>query len=152
MPTTDRADAVRAVLDDVRVAVSIGVVDVEAVGLGVVRVERHREQPLLAAAQDDRADVEERRAPRLAGLEHDDPAGLLDDVQASRLTRGRGRVHRRLEVGDPDDPEGVTSCRRRARGDDNGQDRDRDVSQDLTPGVVWQSCRTAAYSSGGAAL
>src|SRR5207237_4620680 len=56
----DRADAVRAVLHDMRVAALVGVVDVEAVGPLVLRIERDREQTLLAAAQHPARDVEER--------------------------------------------------------------------------------------------
>ena len=61
---------------------------------GVVRIEGHREQTALASARDQRADVEERRRPDTAALEHDDPSGLLDDVEAARLAEHSRRVNR----------------------------------------------------------
>ena len=61
-----RNRAVRPVLDDARVAVQVGVVDVELVVRPVVRVERHREQSLLAARAHDAMDVEERLGAQLA--------------------------------------------------------------------------------------
>src|SRR4029453_10530488 len=72
----------------------------EAVVLGVARVERHREQALLAAAPDPAADVQER--PRLQPAVHDDSddAVLLDDVQLPGLAPKPGHVDRRVETGD----------------------------------------------------
>ena len=63
-----------------------------------MRIEGDREQTALAPARDQRADVEERRRPDVAAFEHDDPSGLLDDVQTARLTRRRGRVDRRIDL------------------------------------------------------
>ena len=70
----------------------VRVVDVEAAVLRVARVERHRQQALLGAVgADAAADVEEE--PPLPLLEHEDAAGLLDDVDARGLGRRRGDVH-----------------------------------------------------------
>src|SRR5205823_2333128 len=69
----DRASPVGAVLDDARVAVPVGVVDVEEPVLRVAGVEGDREKPLLPAAQDEAPDVEERLGPYPAALEDDDP-------------------------------------------------------------------------------
>jgi len=66
-------------------------------------VEGDREQPLLTAARDLRANVEERRCAQAAVLEHDDAARLLDDVEAARLARRGRRVHRRLSLRDADE-------------------------------------------------
>ena len=105
----NRRRPVRAVLDDARVAVSVGVVDVEAVCRRVVRRERDREETLLAAAHDEGADVEERRRPDLPALEHEDPPRLLDDVEPPRLARRRRCVHRRREVGNAYDAQRVAA-------------------------------------------
>ena len=91
---------VRAVLHDVRVAVAVGVVDVEAVRRRVGRVEGHREQALLAAALDHGADVEERRGRTFPFWSTTNPAGLLDDVEVARLALHRRRVHGALELAD----------------------------------------------------
>src|SRR5581483_5069945 len=69
----------------------------------VVGVERDRQEPLLAAAHDLPADVEERRRADVPAREDADPAGLLDDVEVAGLAGRRGRVHRRLEVRDADE-------------------------------------------------
>ena len=64
-------------------------------------MERDREQPLLAAALDPAADVEE-GAGHLTALDDLDRARLLDDVQRRRVTRrrrdvdGRGKAARDL--------------------------------------------------------
>jgi hypothetical protein len=85
-------------LDDARVAVQVGVVDVEEVVAPVGGVEGDRKQAALAAALDPAADVEERRRAQLSAGEHPDRAGLLHDVDVARLA-GRGRdVGRRGET------------------------------------------------------
>src|SRR5436190_15822728 len=93
----DRLAVPRAELDDARVAVQVGVVDVEAMVLLVARAERHREQPTFAPARDARADVEERPGDAPAD-EVPDAARLLDDVEAVRLGRRRRDVRRRVEA------------------------------------------------------
>src|SRR4051794_41878053 len=65
---------------------------------GVARVERDREQALLAARLDQAADVEERLSAQLAVDEHADHARLLDDVELARLAARRGYVDRRVEA------------------------------------------------------
>jgi hypothetical protein len=94
----DRARSVRAVLDDPRVAPKIRVVDVEEVVLRVVRVERDRQEPPLAAARDLRAHVQERRLPKVSVLDDADQPGLLDDVDAVGLARRGGHVERSVEA------------------------------------------------------
>ena len=72
------------VLVDDRRAVGLpGVVDVELAVRRERRVEREAEQAPLAAADDERVDIEERRRGR-SGLERPDRAGLLDDEPAPR--------------------------------------------------------------------
>src|SRR5206468_6054724 len=56
----ERAAPARTKLDDTRVAVPVGVVDVDAVVARVVRAERDGQQSALASARDARPDVEER--------------------------------------------------------------------------------------------
>ena len=91
--TEPRSARVGAKLDDARVAAPVGVVDVEAAVLCVVRVKRHREQALLGAVgADSPANVHE-QAP-LPLLEHEDPARLLDDVDPGRLRRRRRQRRR----------------------------------------------------------
>src|SRR4029079_8896768 len=85
--------AVRAELVHAHVAAEVVEVDEEAVVLRVVGVERHREQPLLAAEGDAVADVEERLGLQLAVDEHADHAGLLDDVELRRLAARLRDVH-----------------------------------------------------------
>jgi hypothetical protein len=65
----------------------------------VSRVERHREQALLAAALDDAAQVEE-RACDPAVLDDADGAGLLDDIQRRRIAGRRRDVDGRVEAAD----------------------------------------------------
>src|SRR5919198_1153037 len=78
----------RSVLDEARVAVQIGVVDVEAVVGLVRRAERDREQPALTAAGDSTADVE--KGPAQSSVDEvTDAPDLLDDVEAPRLGRCR---------------------------------------------------------------
>ena len=102
MPSSG-SPAVRTELDHARVARAIGVVDVEAAVLRVVRVERHREQPLLRPVGADAAANVHEEAP-FALLEHEDAARLLDDVEARGLGRRCGHVHGRIEAaGDADD-------------------------------------------------
>jgi hypothetical protein len=84
---------------DPRVPVPVGVVDVDLVVARVVRVERDREQALLAAAHDARAHVEERRSAHPPVHEHADQALLLDDVEPVRLAPGRRDVEGAGEPG-----------------------------------------------------
>ena len=92
-------DAVRRrVLDDVRVAVEIRVVDVEEMVLRIARVEGDRQQPALAARPDGVRDVEE-RARGLPTTNHHDRPFALDDVQRRRVARGGGHVDRLVEAG-----------------------------------------------------
>ena len=81
----------------------LGVVDVEEPRLRVVGGEGHREQALLAAGRDLRADVEERLGEGLAALHDHDPPGLLDDEDPALVAGRRGDVERGLEVADLDE-------------------------------------------------
>ena len=63
-------------LDHARVAVAIGVVDVEQPRARVVGRERHRQQPVLAPGDDAAADVQEPLAD--AGVDQLDLAALLN--------------------------------------------------------------------------
>ena len=65
----------------------------------VVRVERNREQALLAAALDEGVDVEERLRLDLAVDEHANHARLLDHVELARLAARRRHVERRIQSG-----------------------------------------------------
>src|SRR6185436_4050902 len=87
--------------------------DIEAMVRGVVRAEGHRQEPLLAAAQDDAADVEER--PRDLSAAHDlDRSSLLDDVERVRIAGRGGDKDRRVEAAG-DLREGEARGRARAR-------------------------------------
>ncbi len=89
------------VSDRPRVALGVGVVDVEGARVGVLGVEGDREQPLLAAAGDQVAQVEE--DARLAAVDRDplDPAALLDHVEVVGVAARRlGDVDRLVEVAD----------------------------------------------------
>jgi hypothetical protein len=68
------------------VAALVRVIDVEASVRGVRGIERHAEQPLLAARLDDPGDVEERRREERAVLVHANTTRLLNDEQ-SRIVR-----------------------------------------------------------------
>ena len=111
-----RAVGARAlVLDHPRVAVVVGVVDVEAPAVGVVGREGHRQQSLLAAAVGQRADVQERRG-QLAAAAHDhDPAALLDHEHAPPVAVRRGDVQGRLEAADLGEPQAAARRRLRLR-------------------------------------
>src|SRR5688572_25269451 len=103
-----RADLVP--VDDRRRGAGRRVVDVDGARPRVVLRKREPEEPLLAARDDARADVEERSGPDRALLDNADRALLLDDVEALRLAgsldegngvrkaphgRGEPRRHRR---------------------------------------------------------
>ena len=103
------------------------------------RVERNREEPLLAAAEHDRPDVEKRRAPNVAGFEHDDPSGLLDDVQPARLAGCRGGVDGRLEVCDADDSQGMRARRGRAARHEDEQQHECDHPGKHAPSLAARS-------------
>ena len=90
------------------------VVDVEGARLRVVLRERKAEEALLAARDDARADVEERRGPDLALLDDADRALLLDDVEAVRLA---GRLDDDDGVREATDDRHEPRRRRRARGE-----------------------------------
>ncbi len=96
----------RAVLDDARVAVYVRVVHVEEAVGRVARVEGERQEPLLAAALDEVADVEERGREDATVPDHANPSRLLDHVDPLRLSRSRRDVHRGGEgAGDPHEPQ-----------------------------------------------
>src|SRR5581483_448344 len=95
-----RLRAARAVLDDPLVAVRVRIEDEEAVVPRVAGVEDDRKQPLLAAARDLAAKVEERPRLEAAALDDPDRPRLLDDVQPLRLRRDAGDVGRRREAGE----------------------------------------------------
>ena len=122
----ERGGPVRAVLDDPRVAVRVGVVDVEPVGLRIGGVECDGEQSLLPSAAHRRPDVEERRRADTPVREHEDPAGLLDDVEPARLAGSRGGVDRRAEVRDADEVQRstVAACDRRNDGEHEDDEND----------------------------
>ena len=92
------ARPVRAVLDHPRVPAAVRVVHVEAVVLGVVRMERQAEQPLLAAREDEPTNVEEEARADTAAVDHADRAALLDDVHPARLPGRRGQRDRLCEA------------------------------------------------------
>ena len=72
------------VLGDIDVAPLVGVVDVESARLGVVRGERHRQQPALAARAHQTGDVEEGLVQRGAALDdHDAAASLHHEARLS---------------------------------------------------------------------
>ena len=76
------------------VTVRVREVDVEQPVARVARMERHREQALLAAARHLAGDVEERLREDGAALEDPDRAGLLDDEEAGGVARRGGHVGR----------------------------------------------------------
>ena len=151
-----------AKLDDPGVAVPVGVVHVEETRLRVVRVKRHREEPLLAAALDAVADVEERRRAALPVHEHLDHARLLDDVDVPGLGRGRRQVDRRVEAAREDAEGGLVARVAREGGRDrDGSDEDecgeegsqraaRSVVRAQGPGGVRRdsACRYASPAAG----
>ena len=87
------------------------VVDVEQTRLRVVRGEGHREQALLAAGRDLRADVEERLGDGLAAAHDDDPPRLLDDEDPPPVAGRRGDVERAVEVADLDQAHAASGSR-----------------------------------------
>ena len=84
---------------DHRVAVHVGVVDVEARVRRVVGGERESEQTALAAGPDPLADVEERRVHDGAVLDDLDPTRLLDDEQPAGPVTRVDDVDRAVEPG-----------------------------------------------------
>jgi hypothetical protein len=80
-------------------------------------VEGDGEQPLLAAAPDERRDVEERSRDRTSVLDDADGAALLDDVQPAGLAGRRCERERGVEAVDDrlePKPEAFGSGRRRS--------------------------------------
>ena len=102
LPGVGAVVAGAVVLPDRLGAALLGVVDVEQPRLRVVRGEGHREQALLAAGRDLRADVEERLGHGLAAAHDDDLPRLLDHEDPPPVARRRGDVERALEVADLD--------------------------------------------------
>jgi hypothetical protein len=100
-----------AVLPDGLGAALLGVVDVEAPRLRVVRRKGHREQALLAAGRHLRADVQERRGQRLAAAHDHDPPRLLDHEDPSPIAGGRRDVEGALEVADLGQPDAAPGGR-----------------------------------------
>src|SRR5262249_32883264 len=86
-------EAARLVLDQPRVAVPVGVIDVEVPVLRVVRAEREPEHALLAVVEDERPDVEERTRAQMPPDDDADATHLLDDVEVVRLVRRRSHHH-----------------------------------------------------------
>src|SRR6184192_1390108 len=84
---------------DTRVAVQVGVIDVEKPVRTVARVEGHAEQPLLAAETDFARDVQKRRRQELHVLNHSDPPGLLDHEQAVDVARRCAEIDRGRQTG-----------------------------------------------------
>src|SRR2546430_4992902 len=76
---------------DPRVAVVVGVVDVEVSVRGVARVERHAQQPPLASCAHGAGDVQERSRGELPVLHDPDPPLLLDNEE-SRIPCRRRQV------------------------------------------------------------
>ncbi len=96
---------VRAVANDARVAVPIGVVDDELPACGVVGGEREPEKALLPARSDLRAEIEKRLCEDLAVLDDADQAALLDHVEQARGAGGGCDMDRRLQpTDDRDEP------------------------------------------------
>ena len=127
-----RLRPVRAVADDPRVAVPVGVVDHELVAGGVVRSEREPEQALLAAGLGQRAHVEERLRLDLPRLDDADEAALLDDVDDATRAAGRRHLDRAREPGgERHEAQRRRLSRRRggARNDDEGE-RENDGGDD----------------------
>ena len=91
-----RAVAAHRVLDHVRVAIGVGVVDVQVRAVGR---ERDAEQALLAPARRLCREVEDRSRIDLAVADGDDLAGLLREIE--RVVAGPDRHRERLrELGD----------------------------------------------------
>ena len=74
---------------DARVAAAVDVIDVDEPVRAKARVERHREQPLLAAAADSPRDIQKRAPQQPTGPVDPDHAALLDHEQ-TRVTRRCG--------------------------------------------------------------
>ena len=87
----------RPIAHHARVAGGVRVVHVEPPVRRVARVERHREQPLLAAPRDLAGDVEERLREHGAVLDDADRARLLDDEEARGVATRRREVHGLVE-------------------------------------------------------
>src|SRR5438034_1217150 len=81
---------------DPRVALVVGIVDVDVSVRGVARMERHAQQPLLTSRTHGAGDVQERSREELPVLHDPDPPLLLDNEE-SRIPRGRGQVQRTAE-------------------------------------------------------
>ena len=87
---------------DDRIAVSIGVVDEETRVGRVVRVEGQSQQASFATAGDPIRDVQERPIDELAVPHDPDPAGLLDDEDATAPIARVGHVDRGVQAGQDD--------------------------------------------------
>src|SRR2546430_1184387 len=81
---------------DPRIAVVVGIVDVEVSVRGVARVERHAQQPPLGSRTHGAGDVQERSREELPVLHDPDPPILLDDEE-SRIPCRRRQVQRTAE-------------------------------------------------------
>ena len=90
-----------AVLDDARRPGAVGVRHVEPPRRRVVGREGHRKQPLLAAATDPPAQIEERPGQPAPAADDLHGAALLDDEQAPLVARRRRQVDRLVEAADP---------------------------------------------------
>src|SRR5688572_24834738 len=120
------ASAAGAELDDPRVPAAVGVVHVEAVVARIRGMERDREQPLLSAADDPVADVEERPS-KPAVDEVANAPDLLDRVEAPGLGRRRGdRRQRREAPGERTDGELLLALCRWSGECDGGGENGRD--------------------------
>ncbi len=98
--------AARAVPHDPRVPVPVGVVHIEAAIGRVARVERDREQPLLATVQNEPSDVEERTSAKPPTNDDANPPRLLDDIDVVLLVPRRGHIDRLVEpAGDVHEPQ-----------------------------------------------
>ena len=114
----------RLVLDDPRVAVAVGVVDVEVPVLRVLRAEREPEESLLAVVEDERADVEERTGAQPSADDDAHPADLLGDVDVVRLVpRSRHRDRLREAARDADDAQLAPLRAAAGAQRDNGRER-----------------------------
>jgi hypothetical protein len=84
---------VRDDLDDARVPFAVRVVHEQPPALHEVGRHGEAEEALLAPPRHARGEVEEGSVEEAPGLEHTDPAGLLDEEQAPRRVF-RGERHR----------------------------------------------------------
>src|SRR3954453_13539612 len=100
-------------LVDLLVAAAVREVDPEAMRRRVVAGEGHRQQSLLTAAHDARADVQERAGERPAAAYDVNSPTLFDDHQSPRVAWRRGHEHRAVEGADPDEVQRARAlCRR----------------------------------------